>query len=137
MNLGIAYGDFGDAKKQKELLERALVIKEKHYGPDHPQTAITLNNLSQAYKSLGDAVKAKALATRAYGIFKTYHGEEHPHTQIAKRNLKKLNDQPKPALGLSEFSLFNAASAAPQKSETGLSDAAEVNHPKQPVGSPS
>eukprot|EP00971_Amphidinium_carterae_P066691 1320836-Amphidinium_carterae.1 len=35
-NLGNAYGDLGDASKKREYLERALRIKEAHYGPDHP-----------------------------------------------------------------------------------------------------
>ena len=52
---GIAHGALGDAAKQKELLERALAIEEKAYGPDHPEVAITLTNLGNAYGKLGDA----------------------------------------------------------------------------------
>jgi len=36
--IGNAYGALGDAQKSKELLERALIIDEKHYGKDHPST---------------------------------------------------------------------------------------------------
>ena len=39
VNLGNAYGDLGDAKQKKELLERALVIDERHYGKEHPEVA--------------------------------------------------------------------------------------------------
>jgi hypothetical protein len=37
--LGNAYGSLGDAQKKRELLEHALTIKERHYGPDHPEVA--------------------------------------------------------------------------------------------------
>jgi hypothetical protein len=43
------------------LLERALIIKERHYGPDHPEVATTLANLGNAYGSLGDAQKSQEL----------------------------------------------------------------------------
>ena len=36
-NLGIAYGALGDAPRKRELLERALRIEERVYGPDHPE----------------------------------------------------------------------------------------------------
>ena len=39
MNLGNAYGDLGDAAKARDLLERALEIREGEYGRDHPKTA--------------------------------------------------------------------------------------------------
>eukprot|EP00971_Amphidinium_carterae_P042864 842459-Amphidinium_carterae.1 len=35
--LGIFYGSLGDAGKQRDHLERALRIKESHYGPEHPE----------------------------------------------------------------------------------------------------
>ena len=41
------------------MLERALAIKEKHFGPDHPKTGKTLNNLGNAYGSLGDYEKKR------------------------------------------------------------------------------
>eukprot|EP00971_Amphidinium_carterae_P270164 5360104-Amphidinium_carterae.1 len=58
-NLGNAYGSLGNALKQREYLERALRIKESHYGPEHPEVAITLTNLGNAYGSLGDALKQR------------------------------------------------------------------------------
>ena len=85
-NLGNAYGDLGDAHKQKEYLERALEISEKHYGPAHPEVAIILFNLSFAYVSLGDITKAKQFLECAYQIFLNHpnSGPNHPRTKIAK-----------------------------------------------------
>ena len=64
-NLGIAYGALGDTARKKALLERALVIQERHYGPEHPQVAITLTNLGIAYGDLGDTARKKELLERA------------------------------------------------------------------------
>ena len=57
--LGNAHGQLGDAAKQRDLLERALRIKERHYGPDHFQVAITLTSIGNAHGELGDAAKKR------------------------------------------------------------------------------
>ena len=43
----------GDEMKAERLYRRALAIKEKALGPDHPDTALTLNNLAVLCKSRG------------------------------------------------------------------------------------
>jgi hypothetical protein len=47
--LGNVYGSLGQPDKQRELLERALRIKEVHFGPDHYAVAITGFNLAVFY----------------------------------------------------------------------------------------
>ena len=76
-NLSSAYGALGDTKKQKELLERTLVIQERHYGAEHPKVAKTLSNLGNAYGDLGDAKKQKELLERSV-IEERHYGAEHP-----------------------------------------------------------
>eukprot|EP00971_Amphidinium_carterae_P057428 1135365-Amphidinium_carterae.1 len=76
-NLGNAYGDLGDAHKQRDYLERALRIKESHYGEDRPEVAITLTNLGNAYGSLGDAFKMRDCLERALRIKESHYGEDH------------------------------------------------------------
>jgi hypothetical protein len=82
--LGIAYGFLGDYAKKWDMLERALAIKEKHYGPDHPEVAITLTNLGNAYGSLGDHAKERDMQARAASTFARHFGEDHPHTKFAR-----------------------------------------------------
>ena len=48
-NLGIAYGEVGDAKQMQQLLELALFIQEREYGLHHRLVASTLANLGNAY----------------------------------------------------------------------------------------
>ena len=82
------YGDLGDPQKQKELLERALAIQEKHYGPDHFEVAITLVNLGNAYGDLGDPQKQKELLERALPIFER---QNHPIVTQLRRMLDELD----------------------------------------------
>ena len=63
-NLGNAYGELGDARRQRELLERGLKIKEREYGAEHRAVANTLVNLGTAYGSLGDAGRKRELLER-------------------------------------------------------------------------
>ena len=42
--------DLGDHNKKKDLLERALEMKEKHFGREHFEVAITLYNLALAHR---------------------------------------------------------------------------------------
>ncbi|MFH1146747.1 MAG: tetratricopeptide repeat protein [Pseudomonadota bacterium] len=67
--------------------ERVLVIREKTLGPEHPDTAISLNNLAGLYRSLGDYAKAEPLYKRALAIKEQVLGPEHPDTAQTLNNL--------------------------------------------------
>ena len=51
----------GDYDQAKALYERALAVKQNHYGQDHVQVAITLGNLAGVLSDMGDYEQAKAL----------------------------------------------------------------------------
>ena len=55
------------------MLERALTIKEYHYGSDDPEVAITLGNLANALGDLGNTIERKRLLERTLTIFKHHH----------------------------------------------------------------
>ncbi|MBD0392044.1 tetratricopeptide repeat protein, partial [Wolbachia endosymbiont of Pentalonia nigronervosa] len=73
------YANFGDYRRMKGLLERALKIKEEHflYGPDHVEIARTLVNLGTAYEGLGNYNEQKGLLERALKIKEKYYGPDH------------------------------------------------------------
>ena len=50
------------------MLERALALKEREFGRDHPEVAITLTKLANAHGSLGDAAKQRDFLDRARAI---------------------------------------------------------------------
>eukprot|EP00971_Amphidinium_carterae_P080959 1601750-Amphidinium_carterae.1 len=86
-NLGVAYGNLGDASKKRDYLERALRILESHYGPEHPVVAKTLASLGVAYGDLGDASKERDCLERALRIKEGHYGPEHPEVAKTLANL--------------------------------------------------
>eukprot|EP00971_Amphidinium_carterae_P303579 6032177-Amphidinium_carterae.1 len=89
-NLGAAYGSLGDASKMRDHLERALRMKESHYGPEHPdgpEVAIMLANLGVAYGFLGDASKQRDYLERALRIDESHYGPAHPEVAKTLGNL--------------------------------------------------
>jgi tetratricopeptide (TPR) repeat protein len=80
----------GDYAKTEPFLQRALKIREKALGPDHPNTAASLNNLAALYRSMGDYAKAKPLHERALKIREKALGPDHPDTAQSLINLAEL-----------------------------------------------
>lgn len=59
---------------------RALAISEKANGPEHPNTATSLNNLAELYRAMGQYARAEPLNIRALAISEKARGPEHPST---------------------------------------------------------
>eukprot|EP00971_Amphidinium_carterae_P094667 1873710-Amphidinium_carterae.1 len=75
----------------RDYLERALRIEERHYGPEHPVVAQTLNNLAAASANLGDLPSAHEQVKCALRIFEASSlGAEHPHALVVKRHLANI-----------------------------------------------
>ena len=72
------------------LLERALAIREKALGPEHPAVATSLNNLALLYASQGQYAKAEPLCQRALAIDEKSYGPDHPNVAIRLNNLAQL-----------------------------------------------
>src|SRR5271165_5328004 len=77
----------GDHQKECNVLEAILRIKEKHFPSDHPEVAMTLNNLGSAYGSLGDHSKERELLERVLKIEEEYYGSDHPDVAATLNNL--------------------------------------------------
>jgi tetratricopeptide (TPR) repeat protein len=74
----------------RPLLERALAIREKVLGPEHTDTAISLNNLASLLREQGDLAGARPLYERALVIYEKVLGPEHPHATSSLNNLALL-----------------------------------------------
>jgi len=72
------------------LCERALAIREKVLGPEHPDTASGLNNLASLLRDQGDLAGARSLYERALAIREKVLGPEHPDTALSLNNLASL-----------------------------------------------
>jgi tetratricopeptide (TPR) repeat protein len=75
----------------RPLMERALMTYEKELGPEHPDTAQSLNNLALLLHDQGDLAGARPLFERALAIYEKALGPEHPNTVTVRNNLAKLS----------------------------------------------
>ena len=80
-------GKYGEAEP---LYRRALAIREKSLGSDHPQVATSLNNLAGLYHGQGKYDEAEPLFRRALAIREKSLGSDHPHVAISLNNLAEL-----------------------------------------------
>ena len=67
-----------------------MKIREKQLGPEHPDTAASLNNLAKLYEHMGDYGKAEPLYQRSLKIMEKQLGPEHPDTAASLNNLATL-----------------------------------------------
>jgi tetratricopeptide (TPR) repeat protein len=72
------------------FLKRALEIRTTTSGPDHPETAIVLNNLGRVAQARGERAKAHALFERAIRIWESALGPDHPNVANGLANLGAL-----------------------------------------------
>ena len=80
----------GQVRRGRAALPAALAIREKVLGPEHPDTAITLNNLAILYRNQGKYEEAEPLFQRALAIKEKALGPEHPATARTLNNLALL-----------------------------------------------
>jgi len=99
-NLATVLHDLGDAAGARPLLERALGLDEKTFGPEHLHVAIRLSNLATVLTDLGEAAVARLLLEPALTIVETRLPLGHPYQGIFRRNLAALGPGlPTPSAG--------------------------------------
>ena len=72
------------------LAQRALELKEKTWGPDHPNVATALNNLASLYRYDGQYALAESLYKRALDIDERAFGPAHAQVARDLSNLASL-----------------------------------------------
>jgi len=81
------YESQGDYAKALEWYGKALAIKEKVLGNEHPSTATTYNNIAFVCSCQGDYEKALEWYGKALMIFEKVLGNEHPDTATTYNNI--------------------------------------------------
>jgi len=66
------------------------VIKENVLGLDHPDVAISLDNLAELYRIRGRYAEAEPLLKRSLAIFEQTFGPEHPNVAAFLKNYAAL-----------------------------------------------
>jgi hypothetical protein len=74
-------------------LERGLAIDEVVYGPDHPDVATDLNNLTGLLRAQGELAAARPLFERALAIVEGVLGPNHPTTDTVRGNLIEVIEE--------------------------------------------
>lgn len=74
----------------ESFLQQALTINERELGPEHPSTAMSLNNLAALYQDQGKYEQAEPLLQRALAISTQVLTPEHPDVAYSLNNLANL-----------------------------------------------
>lgn len=86
-NLAVLYGKRGKYKEAEPLCKRALEIREKVLGKDHPDVAKQLNNLALLCQNQGKYEEVEYYYQRALDIYQTKLGPDDPNVAKTKNNL--------------------------------------------------
>ena len=84
----MAYYNKGEYDKAIELYRKALEIKEKVLGKEHPSTATSYNNIGLAYYNKGKYDKAMEFYRKAEKIREQKLGPDHPYTKDVKESIE-------------------------------------------------
>jgi len=93
-DLQVRAGDYllvkGDHAGAEALFQSALAIRENLFGPSHPETAASLDNLATARFAQGDFAGAGLLLERSRNIFETSFGLDYPATGRRQTNCARV-----------------------------------------------
>jgi tetratricopeptide (TPR) repeat protein len=109
INIGELYA-FKDRKTARKFLERAKVIFERQVGFDHPDMALTYNNLALLCQREGDLAGARDHLENALKITENMLGPDDPRVGYVlanlARNLYMQRDQSWPKLSKRAIEIF-------------------------------
>jgi tetratricopeptide (TPR) repeat protein len=87
---GIYLSEQGSYTMAEPLHQQVLAIREQQLGPEHPDTATTLDNLAGVYRTQGRYAEAELLYYRARIVREKVLGSEHVDTARTFNNLALL-----------------------------------------------
>jgi tetratricopeptide (TPR) repeat protein len=80
----------GNYVAARDAAKECCSIALSHFGPDHPVSSSSVNNLALMYKSLGQDERATELYREALGLYRRSVGEVHRSTATVACNLALL-----------------------------------------------
>lgn len=83
----------GDYRAAIPLARKLVSAVEKVVGPDHTDTAFSLDLLGQLYESQGEYAEAEPLFKRALAILEKALGPDHPNTVAVRENLAAMRKE--------------------------------------------
>ena len=88
--LGAAYQGLGEYSEAEAYLKFCVIVDAKRLGPEHPETATSIDKLAGLYEERGDYQAALPLYQRSLATFEKAYGPEHPSTATSLNNLAGL-----------------------------------------------
>jgi serine/threonine-protein kinase len=85
--LAAAYAGQGQLERSVALDREVLAIDRLHYGEDHLEVALDLNNLGMKLLRLGQARGADSAVRAAYDIWRRQLDPDHPDMLVGEHNL--------------------------------------------------
>ncbi len=82
-----AQGRYAEAER---FARKAFKLSSKEFGPDHPNTAILLNNLAELHRTQGRYAEAEPLYQRSLAIREKALGPDHPDVAATLENYAAL-----------------------------------------------
>jgi tetratricopeptide (TPR) repeat protein len=83
----ITYQRMGRYEEARLRHERALALRQKTLGPEHPLVAASYNNLGTVLAELGQFEEARASYDRALQLRRKTQGKDHPLVALSYSNL--------------------------------------------------
>lgn len=90
MTIGNTYSKLGDYPAAQSQLERALEIRRRILGEEHPDTLVSMNNLAGLFRDQREYARAEPLLETTLEVNRRIRGEEHPDTLLSMNNLALL-----------------------------------------------
>ena len=87
---GLLARNLGSYSDAQPFFEKTLKIREKALGPEHRDTAASLNNLAALYQTTGAYAKAEPLYRHALAIQEKALGPDNPEVAASLTNLASL-----------------------------------------------
>jgi len=85
--MGTVYDDLGLYPRAESLDQRALEIRRRVLGPEHPETLGSMNSVASDLSDEGHYAEAEKLDRETLGIRRRVLGPEHPDTLTSMNNL--------------------------------------------------
>jgi tetratricopeptide (TPR) repeat protein len=86
-NVGVYLTEFAQYTQAKGVFERAVILGEAAYNPDHANVDAYVNNLGLVLRKLGNLAEAREHYERALAISEAAYGPDHPNVAIYANNL--------------------------------------------------
>ncbi len=77
----------GEIERALALYTRALALRERALGADHPEVGSTLLRLAAVRAEMGELAVAKGLAEQAVALYRAGYGDHHPRVAVGLMQL--------------------------------------------------